>query len=420
MGLGLNLRAKLGGLPHPQKTEPLVEISRIASDHAEALGLRVFFEAQIHENKLSLLLHPAAEPVDFVLLEGGSLECAAKTSTLGPGYHKYVVQILDAAGKRLGVIWLGGDDIEGDATGYFSHRDFVRLQDEMATFLSNLLRIVRKKRMGGLAGIRINMPLEYSVDFGDAVATPIGLFSETRLAQAAKTGSEIEYLSQQFFPWWDEGLTARVWRNFGLVGLWMDVPWRRPAVEQERRVCERAIKCFENARTLDARIALPEAEITALKLLLAEEPGLSAEPAECGIGYHRRLWHRHLNDWTIDIPGYFFRRTEDDNATEVFWYGTKEVWCTTYTLEPAKPVKLSELGEYLKADSYTIERDDVVGCANIMKKMDERDTEWSTMSCVFKAAGSFAVITIIFAGNEALDWAIRTFKSMHFAPNREA
>ena len=416
MGLGLHLRADLGQAAWKEgSVGPLSEIAAAGLDSAEAHGLRAFFSALPRGNKLHLRLHPAAEPVEFALLEGGTLECDAKTSTLGPGYHQYAVQVIEAIGARLGILWLGGLDEDADDTGYFADRDFGRLQREMSVLLAQLAPIVVERLATNPSGLMVNMPISSIAGLPEGVATPLGIFPGVLFQEAADAGFVTDEFARHFYPWWDEGLTAETWRNFGLVDLWSEVFWRPPSNEFECATCERALQSFAHARRLDSSLPMPDSEIAELRTLLAADPSSAVVPAAGRIGYRRYSWkHEHFG-WAVEVPGYFYERLEADGTQEVFWYGEREIWCTSFTLEPAKPVNLHDLRSDLKPDSLTVLGNDFVGCANITEKQFEDGWHGCTMSCVFRAPGSTAVITIIYAASDR-EWAEQTFRRIGFDP----
>ena len=52
---------------------------------------------------LDVTFHPAAEPVEFRLDEGEGLTASAKTSTVGPGYHAMLVELMETIGPAAGI-----------------------------------------------------------------------------------------------------------------------------------------------------------------------------------------------------------------------------------------------------------------------------------------------------------------------------
>src|SRR2546423_10201281 len=54
---------------------------------------------------LTVLLHPAGEGVEITVLEPGSLIVSATTSTVGPGYHCHVCDLLHRFGEEYSITW---------------------------------------------------------------------------------------------------------------------------------------------------------------------------------------------------------------------------------------------------------------------------------------------------------------------------
>ena len=99
-------------------------------------------------------LHPCAEEVEISVPAPGVCAVAAKTSTVGPGYHVFVCDLLHALGKQFRLDWdepdgdsddaeeeKADDEAIGDETGYFFHREPGILRQEMLRWLSALARV---------------------------------------------------------------------------------------------------------------------------------------------------------------------------------------------------------------------------------------------------------------------------------------
>src|SRR5688500_9808258 len=86
---------------------------------------------------LFLRLHPAAEDVSLVAAGEGRLVVAANTYTVGPGYHRYLCELLRRMGQRFDVVWADPDAAQevGDPTGYFHSGDASALEREMLGWL---------------------------------------------------------------------------------------------------------------------------------------------------------------------------------------------------------------------------------------------------------------------------------------------
>src|SRR5690349_16720519 len=121
MGLGLE-----GRIPNKNAAITPIIIQSIGREFAEASGLRNFFVSSVSDNLAGLQFHPAAERVRCYL-EDGHLILSAKTSSVGPGYHRLVVQFMDRLTERFGGSWKS-EDGDVDETCFLQTRDFGRLQ----------------------------------------------------------------------------------------------------------------------------------------------------------------------------------------------------------------------------------------------------------------------------------------------------
>jgi len=97
-------------------------------------------QAIIHRDVLYLELHPAEEDVRFFVDDHDYLICSARTSSAGPGYHAFLVELLEMIQGPAKISWIWDDEEKEfmDETTYFSKRDFNTLQMEMVVILYTL------------------------------------------------------------------------------------------------------------------------------------------------------------------------------------------------------------------------------------------------------------------------------------------
>src|SRR5258708_4892146 len=69
----------------------------------------VVYHLPFGDGVFAIALHPAAGPLR-VESEGGQVMIETKTSTVGPGFHAFLVSVLEAAQGTLGVQWELSDD----------------------------------------------------------------------------------------------------------------------------------------------------------------------------------------------------------------------------------------------------------------------------------------------------------------------
>ncbi len=281
---------------------------------------------------LYLDLHPAAEHV-AVAFEGAEIEIAANTSTVGPGYHAHVVDVVDTLATAFRVTWR--PDAEGDVTGYFDDRDFGHLQQEMLGWLGALTNAVLPLASGT---VQLALPATHTFESPGHARTPLGPRERPwfeRVAEAPAAGRD-------FFAWWERGETAEHYLGVALSLLWTTVRWRPAVSDREREVRDRVYGALARARDLDPNLRLPVAEWRELltidgrnreaDALPTQVPSLPALPL---IGYRRSPVRVSLpGGWSLRIPGNFAEDL-DEKGTFCGWHGGRTVWFTSFRYEGA-------------------------------------------------------------------------------------
>jgi hypothetical protein len=432
LGLGLLVASALpqrGLLGRPMGRDALWSAVReaIASALTDPL-VQALVEYHAEEHTLFVNLHPAGEPLRFTWDPRGAVQAESKTSTAGPGYHAFCVDLLESIAEDLGLSWNWQDPETGeDETGYALSRDFPGLQGAMAEWLkataSALLRMREEERAVTLA---VNMPLGYpTLEDGPAsprecAVTPMGPISrEWLLAFKTADRQTLARLCHGFFPWWARERDARYWLNCGRILTWMDVPWRRPNTEREARTYRLVLDCFARARELDPGLALPVREIEEMRDLCRPEPSALYPPAEQGMGYRRRLMRHPLaGGWSIAVPGYYVREDDDEGVT-MFWFAGRTVRLSSLTIEgkhgqaPSPDSLLAEAGEEdaLRGETFEFDEDHVKGRAAVQPAEEEGRRFWMLQGCA-AATGSLAIVTVCFDAPGDKTWAVDTFRSL--------
>ena len=276
-------------------------------------------------------LHPAEEPV-FLELDGEHVILSAKTSSAGPGYHAFLISVLDDLEARLGLSWQwnedGSDDEYVDETGYVNSRDFVELQHEMAAFVQGLFSFLTKEiQAKGGSNFRVSMPAEFDVENDDdETLTPLGPLSNEEIAKGDEVSEDVlQMTARSYFPWWEEGFGASFYRGLALNALWMLISWSSPADEDERDRMRQVLDWCEKAATLGANPPLPASAAEELhRLSVSQEP--PRLPAKAGVGYRRRFIRRQLTGyWSISVPGALNELVGNGGETVTFWNSELEV-----------------------------------------------------------------------------------------------
>src|SRR5262249_18486612 len=157
----------------------------------------------------------------------GVFTLSARTSGGGPGYHAWLIALVDRLKDALGLAWA---DADGDETGYAEHRDFARLQQEHLTWLRAVAEQTKDAEQAA-----INMPLDFSVLGDHFAATPRGFLDREGLL-----------VPERFFAWWSEGHTPAFWQGLAETLAWSVLPWHVPT-EEERPLYEAARAAFKRS-----------------------------------------------------------------------------------------------------------------------------------------------------------------------------
>ena len=379
-----------------------------------------------HPEGMEVTFHPAAEPVEFGFGDDGELVVSAKTSTVGPGYHAMLVELVDAIGPPAGIDWDWSDldEEEGDETGYHKDRDFGALQDEMLAWLKGLADLLLQNYEDERGQIALCMPIHYRLVTGQFAHSPLGFWDRAWFeALAAAEGERAESLAAAFFPWWNHPADASYWRDCGLVLAWTELPWTPPVDEPERQLYELVVECFGRARKLDPAIGLPLPEIAEIRDLLSSEDTGQPPKAE-GIGY-RRHRRRHVlsGGWSIELPGYF-REIHDaeDKGTILLAHGARGLRFTSYAVTPKAPdapmpgqmVRDVEAERGGQGFCASHEENGLVGWGNEFEA--EQEGGWHFQACVGKdgdGTGEFCILTFTYENPaEGRDWALEIFRSI--------
>ncbi|MEK7270333.1 MAG: hypothetical protein AAB215_05235 [Planctomycetota bacterium] len=383
------------------------------------------------DEKLLVHLHPAEEAVYMEPAAGGAIRCTAKTSSAGPGYHRYLVEFLEALGRsaRIEWEWKDAEGEPGDETGYAEHRDFARLQREMLAWLRALAgQVSDEKFAADFDGcLAISMPMGCSLAGESRFAmTPLGFRDREWFRQATETPPEFAMpYGEEHFPWWGEGEDASFYRNTALALLWCECPWHRPADDREKALLRQIDRCLARAHSLDPKGDLPWAEWKEVLDLLGDSKGagrlaarIPAGAPPASIGYRRRLMRRRLTGpWTVALAGSFYEELQDEGRTVCYWLGNRTVRGSSLSMTPKKGAKPSPIApdDEDRAENVEIvpfEKGDVTGFAGLQKATEEgREPYWLLQGKVGTAT-EMAIVSVCFDDFRDRDWAISTFLSV--------
>ena len=335
MGLGL----ALDFLPRPSGI-----LRRRAT--AEALGRALLDEAvnawplldgfaciRAHEGCWLMQLVPCEEEVQVEQIEN-RVRFSARTSTCGPGYHAFLVGLLDRVAQKDGGAWHDAGAEEDstllDETGYFEERDFARLQRSMSDWLRALGSSVAGGELSDSS--RICMPLDSPDTLEPGMLTPAEVRPRGFFANLAQLeGEALECAAAEWFAWWNEGTQAA---SLGLArALLFQLPWHVPSTDGERAQSSFALACLA-AVPPETPFGGDPASVLRRELQALVAPNASdGAPRTGGFGYRRGLvrFHPHAN-CAVTLPGYWYRTVEDDESVAGYWHGERALHLSSYSV----------------------------------------------------------------------------------------
>jgi hypothetical protein len=368
---------------------------------------------------LYVLLHPAAEEVEFLRIAPGCLSVSANTSTAGPGYHIYLCDLLQHLGADLDVAWKPPDGQSGDETGYFHRHEPAQVYQAMLDWLKMIASILAADLAAGGGQLLVCMPSNHHFDQGWRVVSPLGPLDPKWIELVAEEPQR----GESFFPWWNAGQDADYAFRRALSRMWKDVRWRPPLSEPEAGALEDAAAMLERAFRLNRSREYPWREWRELieygniATPLRDEILARAEAVDPGIpliGYRRKDVRVDLTGgWSLRIPGSFAESWEDER-TWYAWDATRTVRfsCFSITNEDGTPQSAEEiLGTYVDIqETFEHEEEGVIGRAHLAHSLDEH---WNLHGRT-AVSGSLAVCTITIGSEDDKAWALETWRSLRY------
>lgn len=387
---------------------------------------------------LFVLIHPAAEEVEFIVPEPGKVLVSAKTSTVGPGYHTALCELLHRFGDEQGVAWLPeGEDDDGshDETGYFFTGDRAGVEREMLLRLKTMAAISTETLAATGHTLKAwNMPIGHDSEYPGGVHTPLGVRSDEWVRAVAAdptTGRDI-------LAWWDDGLTAGFYFGRALHAMWADVAWRPALTDDEYDAWDFACDDLCRAYKLDPTLDYPWREWAELIDILNDFEGASGVSDELEaavreraarvppdrplVGYRRfPTTVKLLDGWTITVPGAMAQKW--DELLWSAWDGERTVWFSNWGItNKGTPVPAEECLAAMKLpdpDAEVIRHRDGELVGKAVRGVSEEDGEELLNLKAFSAVDGKAALCNVFYHDDADDeWAVRTWHSLKAPPDR--
>ncbi|MCO5171847.1 MAG: hypothetical protein M9894_36570 [Planctomycetes bacterium] len=366
---------------------------------------------------LAVALHPAEEALRCEV-KGDRLHVGGRTNSAGPGYHAFLIDLLDRAGEACGLVWDPPEDLTAS-------EDLSALQAGAADWLREVARRIAELAREGHGSLGVSLPEGTVLVDERRVASPLGLWEPAWFEEtAALEGDALLARAAAFFPWFGGGLDAAAWARAGLVIAWVELPWRAPRDDAEARRYQQARLCFARARSLDPEVALPPGVEDEVRRLLDARGRQLEAPAADGVGFRRRVLRWALaGGWSIELPGYYTSTLERGGETKLIWFPGRTVRVSTFSMRvpdgSAPPVE--HLLRDVPADQgpvATFERGHLRGQAVFLEE-EEEGKRFFTLQGEVAAPGEVCVVTVSFTDAADRDWAIATWASA-FHPGGEA
>lgn len=409
MGLGIHIKAEINKRPQFSK------IQRSITENTSGL-FTDFLSFTDSETSLYVTLHPCEETVSFEYAND-SLICSAKTNSVGPGYHAYLVELVEKIGMDLHIQWTWnleeGEEYYLDETDYYRHRDFKQLQFEMLKWLKALAKSFTEE--GKNEQCMFTMPLGYPrMKRNYFAVSPLGIWTRESFKKIAESEvHDLEWAGQAFFIWWNKKDDAQLYKKTGIALLNVECPWHYPADDKEKKLLSNIDSCFEIAKKLDPEIDLPFTDWGTVRNFLNEE---DADIPETEFGYKKGLMAFDLpGKWLIDLPGNFYYTV--DESSEVYYDHERTVRSICYTRNDDKNDQ-----EY--ADGFLKDKDnagaefltsgsDIAGKAIVYYSIDkELEQEYWILQGVKVKGDKFVFSTICYPSDDYKQWAIDTWNSI--------
>lgn len=371
------------------------------------------------DERLLVGLSPLSEPMVFEVGPRGTLTVETKTSTLGPGYHAWVVDILKAVGAECGIEW----DWSEDETAFARDGDFAALQGAMSEFLGAFAASVLSHDSGGPLLINAGMGGDRTLRT-DFTLTPLGPRDRAWWERARRLRGTGE-ASRQFYPWWNRERDALDWRSIGEALMWSEVQWRPPEDEREEAVMRGALHALDRACTMDPSLVVFASEANELAMFLdhdGDEP--PPVPAATGIGYRRETVRRQApGPWSLELPAYFGVHWDQEEGELQFFHARKSVCISTFGASDdsgrnSTPVEMFRSMQPEVTDWIEFRRGPRQGCARIGWEEAEGSGAWVLSGCM-ASSGEGAIVLVIFDDEDQREWALGVWRSIERDANAE-
>jgi hypothetical protein len=368
-------------------------------------------------------LHPAAEEVELSLLDSQHLTATAKTSTIGPGYHIFLCDMLKALARDFDLVWEEQDWHNDEDVEYFDEADYFFSGEQRRVFdaMTRWLRCLAGAFFDGTlkegdTNIMLCMKIGEVFESDQPAITLMGPRSHEWLLKTSKDAEA----GRDFFAWWSCGLNAEYFLGRALARMWAEVRWRKPINDNERKLLKYVADSLDIAYKLNPSLNYPWAEWAEILEYLDEQSAdndfVRARPkGKPTIGYRRNNVRISMGGyWSIKIPGSFSEFEVDEDSASSAFDPPKEVWFTAFSSNPENPRKAFEeqraqiLG---KQPELLREEENFIAEGKITKKSQD-GREYFVLISSNVGLAKRAVCTIVFTDPADRDWAVEVWRSI--------
>ncbi len=317
MGIDLSMTGRYDTTKYASPTDWLQATQHwLQENAAEGIG-RLGMGKNREEHDVLLVETYIDARAEFIIPEAGIVYFAERTSSIGPGYHAYLIDLCERVAAEVGATWEQIDD----ETGYSQSGNFAAVQQAMLGWLGNLAAAVAERLDEEYEELRVCMGFDYGYPNEEGVMTPLG----PRKAQWWKTVAEDPSRGVDFFPWFEQGFGANYHRGRALLLMWNEIRWREPFDDDEKALWVDAYESLKKAHELDSTMQLPWREWSELFDFVGSKDydlwdtvgdhADDVDPDERLIGYRRNPVRAILpNGWSVTIPGETQEKWEDDGT----------------------------------------------------------------------------------------------------------
>ncbi|MCC5822333.1 MAG: hypothetical protein LAT64_06330 [Phycisphaerales bacterium] len=353
-------------------------------------------------------VHPAGGEIVVELDDRDRITLESTTNPVGPGFHAFVCDAIDAIGEELKVRW---SSVEDD-TGFFEHRDFNRLQSEMTSWLQHVATIC-VERMSDHSNLAVSMPISAQPQLQPGmVSMPAGPRPLSWMRSVAGKQSD----GKEFFSWWDRGWTVDERVKWTRAALWNLTSFERPQNQEEANLQQLVLRHAAELVTDGADFGPMAADLTDLS---RAEGGtydhLFTDHAGGGeIGYRRLpMTHSIARGWTITLPGHFAIVVEDN--TWIAYDNDRTVRFSSYEIQSDEPSEkfFDSLSVFDGFEALPLEsQDGTVYRVSYGPGTPEDECDW-LIRCEAANLPDLGSLTIAVSSPHR-DWAFDTAKQLKF------